>query len=91
MNVSKGSTLLLPNSAKQIGWPRSSRSYFLSKTCSNCLTIFLAQRKAKLDANKPEPVSEKPVEVVDEGPKKYKIAVNKKGDKTTYPKKGDKV
>lgn len=49
------------------------------------------ERKAKLEANKPETVTEKAVEVVDEGPKKYKIVVNKKGDKTTYPKKGDKV
>lgn len=44
-----------------------------------------------MEANKPETVTEKAVEVVDEGPKKYKIVVNKKGDKTTYPKKGDKV
>ena len=30
-------------------------------------------------------------EAVEEGPKKYKIVVNKKGDKSTFPKKGDKV
>jgi hypothetical protein len=65
-----------------------------ARDCNSFLvwpTCLKTQRKAKLEANKPETVTEKAVEVVDEGPKKYKIVVNKKGDKTTYPKKGDKV
>uniref|UniRef100_A0A7S0ML52 peptidylprolyl isomerase n=1 Tax=Cryptomonas curvata TaxID=233186 RepID=A0A7S0ML52_9CRYP len=50
------------------------------------------ERKARLEsAQGGETSPAAPAEVVDEGPKKYKIVVSKKGDKTTYPKKGDKV
>ena len=52
----------------------------------------ISQRKAKIEESKDDSAAAKaPVEVVDEGPKKYKLVVNKKGDRTTYPKKGDKV
>ena len=70
----------------------SSRSFPPSETnhILNCLNF--AQRKARLESAKSVETSPAtPAEVVDEGPKKYKIVVSKKGDKTTYPKKGDKV
>jgi FK506-binding protein 3 len=52
----------------------------------------ISQRKARLDSAKSGETGSAAVPVdVDEGPKKYTIVVNKKGDKTTYPKKGDKA
>ncbi|KAJ1104051.1 hypothetical protein NDU88_001466 [Pleurodeles waltl] len=46
-------------------------------------------KNVKLDEDAPQ--KSKPEEIVDEGPPKYKKAILKKGDRVTFPKKGNTV